>query len=391
MSMRVYNGDIDVAVVGAGPAGSSAAEAAAKLGAEVVLIERKREMGTPVQCGGFLPEVSELEALLPRAEIPETVADIPDRHVLARTRVQRIYSPSGDSKEFSVRGRVVDRRSFDRHLVWRAARAGAEVLVDTRAELSGDSLHLSGGRTGTVVAQAIIGADGPASATARGANLARRQEAGVCIEYEMAGVDIDPGAVEMYFGTRAAPGGYAWIIPLGEDVANVGVGTRPAYLGGRRLRELLDSFVADHRIAKEKLRGGEVTAVMRGVVPAGGMLPGIQRGKVLLAGDAAGMVMATSGGGIPLAMVGGAVAGDVAARAISGEGSLKDYPDRIATAMGRELQNSVRIREVVDRMIRSDRLMDGLFSMLPPDQMKAIMRGQIPRALERVQEMMARR
>jgi digeranylgeranylglycerophospholipid reductase len=101
--------------------------------------------------------------------------------------------------------------------------------------------------------------------------------------------------------------------------------------------------------------------------------------------------MATSGGGIPLAMVGGAIAGEVAARAISGEESLADYPGRIATAMGQELQNSVRIREVVDRMMRSDRLMDGLFSMLPADQMKATMRGQIPRALEMVQEMMDRR
>lgn len=389
--MRRYDQKVEVAVVGAGPAGSSAAEAAARLGARAVLIERKREVGTPVQCGGFLPEVSELEALLPYAQIPETLASIPERYILTRTRVQRIYSPSGDAKEFSVRGRVVDRRSLDRHLVWRAARAGAEVLVDTRADLAGGSLRLSGGRSGTVEAQVIIGADGPASATARGANLARRQEAGVCIEYEMAGVDIDPGAAEMYFGTKAAPGGYAWIIPLGEDVANVGVGTRPAYIQGRRLRDILDSFVADHRIAREKLSGGKVTAVMRGVVPAGGMLPAIQRGNVLLAGDAAGMVMATSGGGIPLAMVGGAIAGEVAARTISGEGSLADYPDRIATAMGRELQNSVRIREVVDRMMRSDRLMDGLFSMLPADQMKATMRGQIPRALERVQEMMAGR
>ncbi len=389
--MRRYDTDIEVAVVGAGPAGSSAAETAARLGAKVVLIERKREMGTPVQCGGFLPEVSELEAILPRAVIPEAAAEIPEKYVLARTRVQRIFSPSGDAKEFSVRGRVVDRRSFDRHLAWRAARAGAEVLVDTRADLSGGSLRLSGGRSGTVEAQAIIGADGPSSATARGANLARRQEAGVCIEYEMAAVNIDPGAAEMYFGTKAAPGGYAWIIPLGEDVANVGVGTRPAYLHGRRIHDILDSFIADHRIAKDKLRGGKVTAVMRGVVPAGGMPPAIQRGNVLLAGDAAGMVMATSGGGIPLAMVGGALAGEVAARAVSGDGSLTDYTLRIAEAMGRELKNSVRIREVVDRTLRSDRLMDGLFAMLPADQMKATMRGQIPKALERAQDIIKKR
>jgi digeranylgeranylglycerophospholipid reductase len=374
----------DIAVVGAGPAGSAAAEAAAKLGADVVLIERKREIGTPVQCGGFLPEAGELQALLPRAKIPETLAEVPEQHVLHRTRLQRIYAPSGKAKEFFVSGRVVDRRGFDRDLAWRAARSGSRVLTGTRAVLDGHSLRLSGRSSCELEAKVVIGADGPSSATARGAKMAHRQEMGICLEYEMADVDIDPDAAEMYFGTRSAPGGYAWIIPLGEDVANVGVGTRSAYLQGRSLRDLLDAFIAEHPIAKEKLQRGEVTAVMRGLVPAGGTPPAIRKDNVLLAGDAAGMVMATSGGGIPLAMVGGQAAGEVAARHIKGEATLAEYPSRIAAEMGRELENSVRIREVVDRMMRSDRLMDALFAMLPADQMKAIMRGQIPAALERL-------
>ena len=389
--MAVDGDRFEIAVVGGGPAGSAAAEAAAKLGAEVVLIERKKEIGTPVQCGGFLPEAGELQALLPRAEIPDSLAEVPEGQILHRTRVQRIYAPSGKAKEFPVPGRVVDRRSFDRHLAWRAARAGARVLVDTRADLAGSRLRLSGRVAGEIEAGVIIGADGPSSAVAQGAKMATRGEMGVCLEYEMAGVEIDPKAVEMYFGTDWAPGGYAWIIPLGEDVANVGVGARAAYLQGRRLRELLDSFIRDHAVAKEKLRGGQVTAVMRGLVPAGGMPPAIRKENVLLTGDAAGMVMATSGGGIPLAVVGGAAAGETAARYLRGQGSLEEYPSRIATVMGRELENSVRIREIVDRMMRSDRLMDTFFSILSPEQMKATQRGQIPRALERVRDLVANR
>lgn len=389
--MRWDGEGIDIAVVGAGPAGSVAAEAAAKRGAEVVLIERKREMGTPVQCGGFLPEKGELQALLPHATIPDALAEVPERQILHRTRVQRIYSPSGKAKEFLVSGRVIDRRGFDRGLAWRAARAGAQVLVETRADLDGTGLRLSGRNSGTMEAKVVIGADGPASATARGAGMAIRQEMGVCLEYEMAGVDTDPEAAEMYFGTRCAPGGYAWIIPLGGDVANVGIGARPAYLQGKRLCDLLDTLIKEHPIAKEKLRRGEVTGVMRGLVPAGGILPAIAKENVLLAGDAAGMVMATSGGGIPLAMVGGQAAGEVAARHIGGGAALAEYPSRIATEMGRELDNSVRIREIVDRMMRSDRLMDALFAMLPADQMKATMRGQIPKALERAHEIVANR
>jgi digeranylgeranylglycerophospholipid reductase len=130
---------------------------------------------------------------------------------------------------------------------------------------------------------------------------------------------------------------------------------------------------------------------MRGLVPTGGMPPAIQKENVLLAGDAAGQVMATSGGGIPLAMVGGQAAGEVAAWHIKGEADLEEYPSRIATEMGKELENSVRIRQIVDRVMKSDRLMDALFAMLPPDQMKATMRGQIPKALDMVQDLVANR
>jgi digeranylgeranylglycerophospholipid reductase len=121
------------------------------------------------------------------------------------------------------------------------------------------------------------------------------------------------------------------------------------------------------------------------------MLPAIAKENVLLAGDAAGQVMATSGGGIPLAMVGGLAAGEVAARHIEGVGVLDEYPSRIAREMGKELDNSVRIRQIVDKIMKSDRLMDALFAMLPSDQMKATMRGQIPKALDRVQDLVANR
>ena len=114
--------DIMVVVVGAGPAGCSAAEAVAAQGVEVLLIDKKSEIGSPVQCGGFLPEAVELEKLMPRAHLPEALREIPERIILHRTHLQRIYSPSGNYKQFTVAGRVLDRRAYDRHLAARAAR-----------------------------------------------------------------------------------------------------------------------------------------------------------------------------------------------------------------------------------------------------------------------------
>ena len=130
-------------------------------------------------------------------------------------------------------------------------------------------MQLSGHFNGKIRPQIIIGADGPHSIVSRAMGNPV-QETGICLEYEMADVNIDAEAAEMYFSAHYAPGGYAWIIPLGQDMANVGVGVRASYLAGQKLPHILDRFIREHPIAAEKLAGGEVLAVMRGLVPAGG-------------------------------------------------------------------------------------------------------------------------
>lgn len=377
--------NFQVAVIGAGPAGSTAAEAAAARGASVVLIERKSEIGTPVQCGGFLPEARELASLMPHARLPETLQDIPERCILHRTRLQRVFSPYGKAKEFPVAGRVVDRRAFDRWLATRAARAGATVLPATRAGIDEGALQLHGRFSGSLKPQVIIGADGPNSVVSKTMGN-KGSEWGVCLEYEMVEVDIDPDAAEMYFSARYAPGGYAWIIPLGKNTANVGIGVRPSYLKDQKLPDLLEGFIREH-FASAKLGRGQVLAVMRGLVPAGGSPPAIQKENMLLAGDAAGHVMATSGGGIPLAIVAGRIAGEIAAGHIKDNEALRDYSSRIREEFGRELTRSVQIRKMVDMAMKSDRLMDTLLAALSADQMKSIMRAQIPAALGLVRDL----
>ena len=87
---------------------------------------------------------------------------------------------------------------------------------------------------------------------------------------------------------------------------------------------------------------------------------------------------ATSGGGIPLAIVGGRIAGEAAAGYLRGEERLEDYPSRINKEFGIQLARSVQIRKMVDLAMKSDRLMNSLFSALSPAQMKSVMRAQIP-------------
>jgi digeranylgeranylglycerophospholipid reductase len=384
--------DAQIVVIGAGPAGSTAAEAAASAGADVILADKKREIGSPVQCGGFIPTARELSSMIPQATLPSTLIDIPDRYVLHRTSLQRLFSPGGKSAEFPVQGRCIDRRSFDRHLAIRAARAGARIFPATVASIVGESVRMAGRVRCQVKALVVIGADGPGSGVAKSLRSSPNanadvhlDEPGICLEYEMADVNIDEKAAEMYFGLRWAPGGYAWIIPLGNDVANVGVGVRRSYIkDGAKLPDILDRFIREHPIAREKLARGSAVAVMSGIVPSGGMPNKIRRGNVLLAGDAAGQVMATSGGGIPLAMVAGRIAGVVAAGHVMGEAELSAYEKEVETAFGRVLSSSVRIRRLIDLSMNSDRSMDLIFSALEPGMMLDVMRGRMPGALGRL-------
>lgn len=106
-----------------------------------------------------------------------------------------------------------------------------------------------------------------------------------------------------------------------------------------------------------------------------------------MAGDAAGHVMATSGGGIPLAMVAGRIAGEVASEHLKGRLALQEYPSRIREEFGKELERSVRIKKMVEVAMRSDLLMDALFGALSPQQMKSVMRAQIPADWAKVRDL----
>lgn len=92
--------DVDLAVVGAGPAGSSAAEAAAAAGISVWLIDKKSEIGSPVQCGGFLPDAGELEKLLPSAELPGPWSISPNESSSAAPACREFIRPPEASNSF---------------------------------------------------------------------------------------------------------------------------------------------------------------------------------------------------------------------------------------------------------------------------------------------------
>ena len=374
----------DVIVVGAGPAGSTAAMYAAENGASVLLLDKKREIGSPIQCAGFLPDASEVQALLPNVELPDSLKNYPDSCVLQHIKTQRIIPPNCIVKEFAVRGAVLDRRRYDQFLAEQAAKAGAELMIKTRVtKVEGTTVETSGvfGKH-TIKGKAIIGADGPNSLVARTKCLTFKpgeREVSVALEYQVRNVDIDPEALEMYFGNDFVPGGYAWIFPEGEDRANVGVGIRSGMAEkGVSAKEYLNRFMREHPLASQKLKNRIIMNVIAGILPVNGAPKRTATGDSLIVGDAAGQIIATNGGGIPPAMIAGKVAGETAAEFAAGKCRLEEYDRLWRAQIGNAIETSVQARQLMDGIMKSNTLMNAAFKLISPEQMKVMQCGKLP-------------
>lgn len=341
--------EVDVLVVGAGPAGSTTARFCAGDGIDVLVIDRRREIGYPVQCGEMLPHVGEMYTIFPKSERLEELFTVPPDLVSGESDNVDLVSPGGRVYRCEFKSHILDRRSFDKHLAKLAVDAGAR--LETSASFLGLKDGVAETTLGSVRAKVIVGADGPNSRVARQAGLqnpALRYPAVTC----QAKGEFAP-EVKMYFGNMA-PGGYAWTIPK-RGGANIGLGFDPRVFRGRP-REAFDRFVQGLDCACED--------VTMGIVPMSGPVPSTVRGNVLLVGDSAGHTMATNGGGIPTAIIAGRVAGRTIREHLRGSCPLEDYERRWSDLMLGPLRTSVRTRRMADMVFGSDRLLGAAMFIL---------------------------
>jgi len=340
----------DVLVIGAGPAGSSAAKHAALGGAKVILIDKKSEIGAPKRCAEGVSKGG-LESL--------GIEPNP-RWITKELDGVRLVSPDGtnvwltsDEIQLPEAGYILERKVFDKHMAMDAARAGAEIRVKTLAhemKKEGNGYIVTCEHMGElfkIKAKIIIAADGPESRVARWAGLktgtkAKNMESG--IQFEMCKVEMEKqDVIEFYFGS-VAPGGYAWIFPKGDDIANVGLAViapdteKSAY---EHLVEFVNNCPATQNAQAVELNvGGD---------PVGGMPKKIYGDNLLVVGDAAGQVNPLTGGGIISGMTGGMHAGKVASEAIADEDyseeRLKQYDKNVRDDIGHEIDKYLKVKD----------------------------------------------
>jgi digeranylgeranylglycerophospholipid reductase len=342
---------VDALVVGAGPAGSSAAYELARRGRSVLVAEEHPLVGRPVQCAGL---------------VSNRVLDLAGsrRTVLRAVRGASVFSPSLHRLSFraaEARAFVIDRGGLDRELAERAARAGARYETGARFDSVREGpdgrlaarLSLATGSELEVGCRLLVGADGVASQVARACGLRRPVEILPAFEAEFPESPGDPDDVEVYFGRSFAPGLFGWWIPDGAGGARVGLA---ASAGERSARQYFDRLLSHlERRFGQPLKNA--TSYLVSGIPIG-ELPRVVGDRVLLVGDAAAQVKPVSGGGIFLSLRAGQIAAEVADGALAagrlGAADLAPYPARFEAEVGEELRRARYLRRVFLRLSDAD-------------------------------------
>ena len=316
------NFDYDIIVVGAGPAGSTAARYAAAGGAKVLMLEKDRDVGYPVRCGEAVSHEGVAQFIKPD---PKWIASSVSKF--------RLIAPNGRSvvPKLDGGGYVLERRIFDYELAKLAANEGVEVI--TKAYVY-DLLREDGKIVGVqtlikdkkveIRSKIVIAADGVESRVGKWAGMdttCHIRDMESCAQMTLSGIEVDPDVLDFYFGDEISPGGYLWVFPKGNDTANVGLGLSVEEAKKKSAIKFLHEFV-DRKFPKAAM----LTHIAGGV-PCAKTNPEIVKENVILVGDAAHQVNPVSGGGIISGMIGGMIGGQVAAEAIfRGEVShLREY------------------------------------------------------------------
>ncbi len=308
----------DVAVVGTGPAGAAAARAAATAGASVLLLERA-ELPRYKRCGGGLIGASQ------RA-VRATGVDLA---ALSRDHAGRVTFTSAGRRRFTREAPpflpMVLRSELDQALVTAAVEAGAElrtgVTVSSYAQDAG--VVTLGTGDGPVRARAVVGADGSQGRAAAHVGVVCDQvDLGMEAELPTPAGSDWAGHVLLDWGP--VPGSYGWVFPKGDTLTVGVIGAREQGAAVRSYyRDLLGQLGLDRATARHD--GGHLTRVRAPGSP-------LRRGRVLVAGDAAGLLEPWTREGISFALRSGALAGAAAA------GDLGSYAAAVERELGAELR-----------------------------------------------------
>jgi len=375
--------ECDVLIVGGGPAGLAAAEAAAGRGVRTILLERQNEIGYPVHTSGG-SWVSDMQALA----IPENLYHPITKVVFVspHREVPLYYNPAVAC--------VMDVRGVYQHLAGRAIAAGAALRVRHTVEQT----TVENGRVLGVIAKNHAGerisvyAAVTIDASGFSRHVGVRTEMGKAFhrygygaEYDMYAPDYPQDELFLIMGSQFAPRGYAWAFPRGNGRVRLGVGVLHPDCDDDA-RAYLDRMVRELPQLSHKFKGASPIEYHTGLFPSEGPLERFSRDGLLLAGDAGGHGSTLVGEGIRFAIYSGQMAGSVAAEAVKAGDISAAYLGRFDKKWRARFGRDMDISYMINRRIAnySDEQWDNaldLMRRLTPAQVAQALRGDFSAGL----------
>jgi geranylgeranyl reductase family protein len=354
----------DVAVVGCGVSGATAALAIARKNVSVSILEEHTQVGIPSHCSGHVGILAFNQFSQP----------IPRRIIENEIKGAVLHSPGEKSLTLHRSNPVtwvLNRAEYDRHLASLAKNGGADLQLSSRVqsyrrtEDGQIQLKVNGNREYEVTCKVLIDASGCGASVSRYAGLTKL-ERGILVNSAQFNVehlvDVDEDFVEIFFGQKFAPGFFGWIIPRRDGTAKVGIAA-----GARaNVRQCFEHFIEKHPIVSAKLKHAKpISAPNYHPIPVGGAINRTYSDNIMAVGDAASQVKPTTGGGIVFGLACGRIAGETAVKAIHDEDlsatRLEEYEILWRRLIGFDLKAMSWLRRLLYKL--PDRNLDRIFSI----------------------------
>jgi len=353
----------DAVVVGAGPGGLYAALRLAQRGYDVVVLEEHQAVGEPVHCTGILAREAFDEFGLSADTILNELTTV------------RFVSPAGHDIVYRpgiAEAVVIDRVAFDARLAAQADRAGARIVHGRRVQAircDPDAVSVDIAGHSPLRARACVLACGGRYGLHRQLGLSLPA---LFLHTAQRELPADqPHDVEIHFGADIAPKGFAWAVPVQRgDRSHVRIGVMCDGDAPRYFRRMVDRVRSSWNLKSEN-----VGLPRQKILPLT-VISQTYMNRLLVVGDAAGLVKPTTGGGIYYSLLSAAVAAEILADALDhgdlGAATLAEYEHRWRARLEAELNAQLSLRLIAQRM--SDDDIENLFELARTDGVMPIVR-----------------
>lgn len=346
----------DIAIIGAGPAGCSAALTLQKSNAKIALFE-KSEFPRQKICGDGVCDrsINTLRAINPH--YVDEFLSMQKCETIESTRI--FYKKASYLIDFKSFGYACKRIEFDNFLFSLVQRDCKNVSVFQNTEICllrrDNNGFVLGDRGGKLFfAKMVLICTGASSSLARvltGTSF-ERDTMGVAIRAYYQGIkDLQPGTIELHYKKEYFPG-YLWIFPLADGTANVGFGW---HLGGNSTEKIQEVFLnwihEDENLRRRFANAQQISLLQGGLVPYNTNTFDCYGDNYCICGDSANLIDPISGGGIGSAMVSGHFAAQVAEKAIANDDYRKDVTKEYAEKLRQRVEKEMRIRYSIQQKI----------------------------------------